>query len=78
MKTVVIKRDGCQVPFDEVRIKEAVERAAGVVDRRHRPRLPLSPSGGERLHGFDGLVGSLPRGQFLVAKLRRISDLRGL
>ena len=35
MKTVVIKRDGCQVPFDEVRIKEAVERAAlavGVVD----------------------------------------------
>lgn len=35
MKTVVIKRDGCQVPFDEVRIKEAVERAAlaaGVID----------------------------------------------
>ncbi|CNI06245.1 anaerobic ribonucleoside triphosphate reductase [Yersinia aldovae] len=35
MKTVVIKRDGCQVSFDEVRIKEAVERAAlavGVVD----------------------------------------------
>ncbi|MFE8116845.1 anaerobic ribonucleoside-triphosphate reductase [Brenneria goodwinii] len=28
MKPVVIKRDGCQVPFDEVRIKEAVERAA--------------------------------------------------
>ncbi|AIN18131.1 anaerobic ribonucleoside-triphosphate reductase [Yersinia frederiksenii Y225] len=31
----MIKRDGCQVPFDEVRIKEAVERAAlavGVVD----------------------------------------------
>ncbi|WP_042547661.1 anaerobic ribonucleoside-triphosphate reductase [Yersinia aldovae] len=28
MKTVVIKRDGCQVSFDEVRIKEAVERAA--------------------------------------------------
>lgn len=35
MKPVVIKRDGCQVPFDEVRIKQAVERAAqaaGVVD----------------------------------------------
>nr|WP_219634720.1 anaerobic ribonucleoside-triphosphate reductase [Pectobacterium odoriferum] len=28
VKPVVIKRDGCQVPFDEVRIKEAVERAA--------------------------------------------------
>ncbi|QTF10191.1 anaerobic ribonucleoside-triphosphate reductase [Brenneria izadpanahii] len=28
MKPVVIKRDGCQVPFDEIRIKEAVERAA--------------------------------------------------
>lgn len=28
MKPVVIKRDGCQVPFDEVRIKEAVQRAA--------------------------------------------------
>ena len=35
MKPVVIKRDGCQVSFDEVRIKQAVERAAlaaGVVD----------------------------------------------
>ncbi|MFP9229968.1 anaerobic ribonucleoside-triphosphate reductase [Pectobacterium cacticida] len=31
MKPVVIKRDGCQVPFDEVRIKEAVERAAHAV-----------------------------------------------
>ncbi|KAA8999305.1 anaerobic ribonucleoside-triphosphate reductase [Affinibrenneria salicis] len=28
MKPVVIKRDGCKVPFDEQRIKEAVERAA--------------------------------------------------
>ncbi|MCL6330266.1 anaerobic ribonucleoside-triphosphate reductase [Pectobacterium carotovorum subsp. carotovorum] len=32
MKPVVIKRDGCQVPFDEVRIKEAVERAAHAAD----------------------------------------------
>ncbi|ACX86260.1 anaerobic ribonucleoside-triphosphate reductase [Pectobacterium parmentieri WPP163] len=32
MKPVVIKRDGCQVPFDEVRIKEAVERAARAAD----------------------------------------------
>lgn len=35
MKPVVIKRDGCQVSFDEERIKQAVERAAlaaGVVD----------------------------------------------
>ncbi|MGI8463418.1 anaerobic ribonucleoside-triphosphate reductase [Pectobacterium punjabense] len=31
MKPVVIKRDGCQVPFDEIRIKEAVERAAHAV-----------------------------------------------
>ncbi|MBG6240694.1 MAG: anaerobic ribonucleoside-triphosphate reductase [Candidatus Symbiopectobacterium sp. Dall1.0] len=28
MKPVVIKRDGCQVPFDEMLIKQAVERAA--------------------------------------------------
>ncbi|MEG1112329.1 MAG: anaerobic ribonucleoside-triphosphate reductase, partial [Hafnia sp.] len=28
MKPIVIKRDGCQVPFDEQRIKEAVVRAA--------------------------------------------------
>ncbi|MCA4824482.1 MAG: anaerobic ribonucleoside-triphosphate reductase [Serratia rubidaea] len=28
MKPVVIKRDGCQVPFDEARIKQAIERAA--------------------------------------------------
>ncbi|AXW86748.1 anaerobic ribonucleoside triphosphate reductase [Lonsdalea britannica] len=28
MKPVVIKRNGCQVPFDEIRIREAVERAA--------------------------------------------------
>ncbi|GAA3587191.1 anaerobic ribonucleoside-triphosphate reductase [Gibbsiella greigii] len=28
MKPVVIKRDGCQVPFDEARIGQAVERAA--------------------------------------------------
>lgn len=28
MKPVVIKRDGCKVPFDEVRIKEAIVRAA--------------------------------------------------
>ena len=28
VKPVVIKRDGCQVPFDEIRIKQAVERAA--------------------------------------------------
>ncbi|TQI78517.1 ribonucleoside-triphosphate reductase class III catalytic subunit [Serratia fonticola] len=35
MKPVVIKRDGCQASFDEVRIKQAIERAAlaaGVVD----------------------------------------------
>ncbi|ATA19479.1 ribonucleoside-triphosphate reductase class III catalytic subunit [Gibbsiella quercinecans] len=35
MKPVVIKRDGCQVPFDEARIGQAVERAAlaaGIVD----------------------------------------------
>nr|WP_240346215.1 anaerobic ribonucleoside-triphosphate reductase [Pectobacterium brasiliense] len=32
VKPVVIKRDGCQVPFDEVRIKEAVERAAHAAD----------------------------------------------
>ncbi|AYG99863.1 anaerobic ribonucleoside-triphosphate reductase [Pectobacterium parmentieri] len=32
MKPVVIKRDGCQVPFDEVRIKETVERAARAAD----------------------------------------------
>nr|WP_240348804.1 anaerobic ribonucleoside-triphosphate reductase [Pectobacterium parmentieri] len=32
VKPVVIKRDGCQVPFDEVRIKEAVERAARAAD----------------------------------------------
>ncbi|PVZ88997.1 anaerobic ribonucleoside-triphosphate reductase [Serratia sp. S1B] len=35
MKPVVIKRDGCQVSFDEMRIKQAIERAAlaaGVVD----------------------------------------------
>ncbi|KEY57508.1 anaerobic ribonucleoside-triphosphate reductase [Serratia sp. DD3] len=35
MKPVVIKRDGCQVSFDEIRIKQAIERAAlaaGVVD----------------------------------------------
>ncbi|MDI9226584.1 anaerobic ribonucleoside-triphosphate reductase, partial [Serratia bockelmannii] len=35
MKPVVIKRDGCQVPFDEARIAQAIERAAlavGVVD----------------------------------------------
>ncbi|MGL9733523.1 MAG: ATP cone domain-containing protein [Symbiopectobacterium sp.] len=28
LKPVVIKRDGCQVPFDEMLIKQAVERAA--------------------------------------------------
>ncbi|WP_017891404.1 anaerobic ribonucleoside-triphosphate reductase [Serratia sp. S4] len=28
MKPVVIKRDGCQVPFDEARIGQAIERAA--------------------------------------------------
>ena len=35
VKPVVIKRDGCQVPFDEARIAQAIERAAlavGVVD----------------------------------------------
>jgi anaerobic ribonucleoside-triphosphate reductase len=35
VKPVVIKRDGCQASFDEVRIKQAIERAAlaaGVVD----------------------------------------------
>lgn len=35
MKPVVIKRDGCQVPFDQARIGQAIERAAlavGVVD----------------------------------------------
>ena len=28
MQPIVIKRDGCQVPFDEVLIKQAVQRAA--------------------------------------------------
>ena len=28
MKPVVIKRDGCQVSFDEMLIKQAIERAA--------------------------------------------------
>ncbi|WP_445375781.1 anaerobic ribonucleoside-triphosphate reductase [Photorhabdus tasmaniensis] len=35
MKTVVIKRDGRQVPFDEIRIRDAVKQAAsaaGVID----------------------------------------------
>lgn len=32
MKTVVIKRDGCQVNFDLPRIQEAVRRAAAAVD----------------------------------------------
>ncbi|WP_391528041.1 anaerobic ribonucleoside-triphosphate reductase [Photorhabdus akhurstii] len=31
MKTVVIKRDGRQVPFDETRIKDAIKRAASAV-----------------------------------------------
>ncbi|ACR67722.1 anaerobic ribonucleoside-triphosphate reductase [Edwardsiella ictaluri] len=32
MKPIVIKRDGCQVPFNEQRIKEAVLRAAQAAD----------------------------------------------
>lgn len=32
VKPVVIKRDGCQVPFDEARIAQAIERAALAVD----------------------------------------------
>ncbi len=32
MKPIVIKRDGCQTPFDEIRIKEAIQRAAVAVD----------------------------------------------
>jgi anaerobic ribonucleoside-triphosphate reductase len=28
VKPIVVKRDGCQAPFDEVRIKEAIKRAA--------------------------------------------------
>lgn len=32
MKPIVIKRDGCRVPFDAARIQDAVERAARAVD----------------------------------------------
>ncbi|ORF30552.1 hypothetical protein BGI10_07610, partial [Snodgrassella alvi] len=28
MKPIVIKRDGCHVPFDTARIKEAIQQAA--------------------------------------------------
>lgn len=31
MKPIVIKRDGCKVPFDETRIKEAIQRAAEAI-----------------------------------------------
>ncbi|MGL4860752.1 MAG: anaerobic ribonucleoside-triphosphate reductase, partial [Enterobacteriaceae bacterium] len=32
MKPIVIKRDGCQIPFDENRIREAIQRAAKAIE----------------------------------------------